>query len=803
MSASARDPAPATLSRRGLLRAGAAAGAALALPGSVLGASQAEASRRASHGILAETYDFNCHWRFGGVYRAGSQDPGYPDAGFRRVNLPHTVTALSWGDWNPSAWEHLWIYRKRFSAATLPNGRVLLVFDGVMTNATVYLNGVELADHIGGFLPFTVELTDVLTSGDNELAVVVDGRLLDVPPLGNLYGASAVDYLMPAGIYRDVTLVVVPDAFVSDVFAKPINVLSSPELALTVTVESRRALHRHATVTAELLYRGRTVASTSKRERIGAGTTLLHLNLRDLRGIHLWSPSSPALYEVRVKLAPGTMPAHEVTVTTGFRQARFELDGFYLNGERLQIFGLNRHQLFPYVGMAAPARLQADDAQLLRQELRCNMVRCSHYPQSPHFLDACDQLGLMVWEEPPGWQYIGDANFDAQFLQNVHDMIVRDRNRPSVVVWATRLDETFSYPTLYAEARQMAYSLDGTRQTTGAMDTQSTTGWAEDVFAYDDYTATDGNATLKPPVPGVPYMISEAIGAVVGPPRYRWIDSSATLQDQARLHAQVNEIAFGDSRYAGVLAWCGIDYATLQGGDRNWQRLKWAGVLDSFRVAKPGASFYRAQVSPASAPTILPAFYWDFGPDSPASGPGENAILATNCDELRVYVGGELSTAATPDTADYGNLPYPPALVNLTVDGSSLPELEVQGYVDGALVTTLQMSADTSSDRLALDLADAQIAGDGSDATRLTFRALDKYGNQRPYVSGNVSLSLKGPAVLVGTNPFAFQEYGGVGGVLIRSKSGGRGTVTVRAKHPTLGSATARLAVIAPTGRYL
>ena len=133
-------------------------------------------------------------------------------------------------------------------------------------------------------------------------------------------------------------------------------------------------------------------------------------------------------------------------MTTGFRQASFELDGFYLNGERLQIFGLNRHQLFPYTGMAAPARLQARDAQLIKQELNCNMVRCSHYPQSPHFLDACDQLGLMVWEEPPGWQYVGDENFDGIFLQNVHDMVIRDRNRPSVVVWGTRLNETASYP---------------------------------------------------------------------------------------------------------------------------------------------------------------------------------------------------------------------------------------------------------------------------------------------------------------------------------------------------------------------
>ena len=115
------------------------------------------------------------------------------------------------------------------------------------------------------------------------------------------------------------------------------------------------------------------------------------------------------------------------------------------------------------------------------------MVRCSHYPQSPHFLDACDELGIMVWEEPPGWGHMGDAAFQARVLGDVRDMVVRDRNRPSVVVWGTRLNETGNYPALYAQARQIAYACDGSRQTTGAVAFHTTAGWAEDVFSYDDY----------------------------------------------------------------------------------------------------------------------------------------------------------------------------------------------------------------------------------------------------------------------------------------------------------------------------
>ena len=168
---------------------------------------------------------------------------------------------------------------------------------------------------------------------------------------------------------------------------------------------------------------------------------------------------------------------------------RSGLDGFHLNGKPLKLFGLNRHQLFPYLGMAANARLQRRDAELLKNTLNCNMVRCSHYPQSPHFLDACDELGLMVWEEPPGWQYVGsDKAFRDLVVQNVHDMVMRDRNRPSVIVWATRLNETGNPTALYKQTRQTAGQLDTSRQTSGAMRIYSTKDWAQDVFAYDDYS---------------------------------------------------------------------------------------------------------------------------------------------------------------------------------------------------------------------------------------------------------------------------------------------------------------------------
>ncbi len=754
------------------------------------------------------TYELNQGWLFGGMYVAGSADPGFDDSGFSEVTLPHAVVPLSWGGWEPAAWEKVWIYRRHLDGSLLSGGRVFADFDGIMACATTVLNGTPMGSHQGGYLPWSIELTGHLADGDNVLALIVDSRCLPVPPHGAPQGARAVDYMQPGGIYRDAALRIVPDIFLADVFVKPADVLSANR-----HVEVRCLVDAvppgPVMITAELLDGQRRLAATATTLRVtaakaGSGPVVITLDLRKVGDVTLWSPDHPKLYAVRAVLsAPArghTAPVtHTLSVRTGFREARFEPGGFYLNGERLQIFGLNRHQLFPYTGMAMAARLQRRDAEILKHDLNCNMVRCSHYPPSPHFLDACDELGLMVWEEPPGWQYVGDAAWQEQVVRDVADMVVRDRSRPSVIVWATRLNETANYPRLYTRTRQAARELDGSRPTSGAMATHSAAGWDEDVFAYNDYLSRHDSARLLPPLPAVPYLVSEAVGALSGWPAYRWIDTGGVLAAQALLHAQVHNIARSDTRYAGLLGWAGFDYASLNGGNRVWKTLKTPGVLDVFRVPKPGAAFYRSQADPRTRPVVVPVFFWDFGPSSPPNGPGPDAMIATNCDRLEIYLGGRHFATGTPDWARFASLPHPPVFVDLTVNGTGRPELRIDGYLTARRVASVRMSADTSRDGIALTADHLAIQADGTDTTRITFRAVNAHGNQRPHITGDVELSLAGPGQLIGDNPFPFGVYGGAGGAFLRSIPGRTGTVSVTASHITLGSSTIRLSVIPPT----
>ena len=284
-----------------------------------------------------------------------------------------------------------------------------------------------------------------------------------------------------------------------------------------------------------------------------------------------------------------------------------------------------------------------------------------------------------------------------------------------------------------------------------------------------------------------------AVCALAAARARRRTDTQAVQQGQATAHARVHDIAASDDRYCGLLAWSGFDYPS--GNGNQYRGVKHTGLVDLFRVAKPGAAIYRAQADPRVTPVIAPAFYWDFGPVSPVTGL-PSAMICANLDRLEVYVGGSHFSTAWPDTADYGSLAYPPSFVDFSgVDGTARPDLRIDGYLGPDLAASRLLASDPSFDRLLLVFDDGEIEGDGVDATRLVFRAVDRYGAPRPYVTGQLALDVEGPAVLVGDNPFDFSAAGGVGAVWIRSLPGSAGTVTVSASHPSLGRAVARVRV--------
>ena len=761
---------------------------------SVLALSRVAPARTGSRLVpLNRSRPLNDGWLFG-EYRAGAEAAGFDDRHLGAVRLPHCTAQLPVNYWEPSSWERRWIYRRHLRGLPLPcppGGRVFVDFDGVMTGATVVCNDQVVASHLGGYLPFSAELTRCVTGDRDVLSVIVDSRWLGVPPVVPGEIETGIDFTQPGGIYRDVTFRVTPHVYLSDLFALAGNVLSaSPRLDVQCGIDAGPSARAGtSSLRVELLDpydSGRVIASETVPVPVRPGVSSVPVTLDRLGPVSLWSVDSPVLYPVRATLTVPGAGVSTMSRRVGFREASFRPDGFFLNGERLRLFGLNRHQLFPYTGMAMPGRVQRRDAEIIKNEFNCNMVRCSHYPQSPAFLDACDELGLLVWEEAPGWDQVsGDPDWQQLVVGNVRDMVIRDRSRPSVILWGTRLNETADSPELWAATRQAAKELDPSRPSTGAMDQYSTAAWAEDVFAFNDYDLSPlGTVTLQPPLAGVPYLVSESVGVLRQvPAHFTWTDPPQVLARQAALHAQAHNQAAG-SGYAGLIAWAAFDYSSLRGHP---DRMKWAGVADCFRVAKPGAAVYQAQCDPRVRVVIEPAFFWEPGGAQPQ---GEPLLIGSNCEQLGLSINGSLAGTLLPAADDprFGSLAYPPFLVSVPpVD--PLAELRIDGYVGGRLAASRTMAPGPAGDRLRIYADDAAILADGSDMTRVMFRASDRYGNQRRYTEGMVTLRLTGPGELVGDNPFPLGQYGGLGAVWIRSLPRRAGLITVSASHPALGRA--------------
>lgn len=791
------------ISRRDFVRNTVVSGAALALAPVLRWGNPAAAEQSKESGPGSHIFAFDRDWMFGGKLNPSVRVVGLDERTFSSITLPHCVARLSWENWDPASWQDLWIYRRHFSLPRELKGlRVFLKFDGVMVGATPTINGQELPRHLGGYLPFEYELTKWLKN-ENTLNVTVDSRWSNVPPEGSPLGAKRVDYLEAGGIYRSAWLKAVPQIFIRDLFVKPVQVLDpSRRIEVLCTLDAAVLPAKSVQVEAQLQDGARVVSKAVETVHLNKiGQSSLTITLPNLGNVALWDVDSPRLYSVVARLLVDGKPIHDYCVRTGLRDAKFELDGFFLNGRRLQLFGLNRHEIYPYVGGAMPPRVMRRDAEMLRRELNCNIVRCSHYPQSEAFLNACDELGLMVWEETPGWGYLGDDAWKELLVRDVGDMIVRDRNHPAIVIWGVRANESANDVALYRRTTALAKSLDDSRPDSGSMTPGSRKDWEEnwheDVFAFDDYHAEpDGSVGIADPVPGVPYMLAEAVGQfdyTAGKGfgiRYRRAGDASLQQVQAVRHAQAHSRAGAKPRICGVIAWCAFEYASLV---NSYNTVKTPGIADVFRIPKLGASFYQAQGDPNVRPIIQPSFYWDFGPQTP-SGPGKQAAIFSNCDRLELSVGGQRKATLHPNAADFPHLKHPPFFADLDLDGSARPELRIDGFVGNRLLLSRFFSSDPSQDQFLLEADDTVLDADGADATRLVFKVADKFGAERAFAGGEVTFELTGPGVIVGDNPFSLVESGGVGALWVKTLPDRLGLIRITAKHSTLGTKSVEIA---------
>ena len=721
---------------------------------------------------LRRLYPLNHNWLYREQVQANAMGTAFDDSGFKRITIPHTNKILPWHGFDDKEYQFVSVYRRHFRLPVeLREQRVFVDFGGVMTASTVWINGQRLGEYRGGYTPFSFELTPHLNwKGDNVLAVEVDStERKDIPPFG-----GEIDYLTFGGMYRDVTLRVVPNVFIENVFARPVAVLG-PDRNVEVRcyLDERKWTGGVLKLTAELRDGSGIIASQTSKFT-PSRQPHYDLILNNLGAIELWSIDKPKLYSVHVQLSEGDKVIDQYETRTGFREARFTPDGFFLNGKHLKLRGLNRHQTFPFVGQAMPPRVQRRDAWILRKELKCNIVRTSHYPQSPHFLDACDEYGLLVLEEIPGWQHIGDAEWKDLSVDNVERMIRRDWNHPAIVLWGVRVNESQDDHDFYTRTNKVARSLDDSRPT-GGIRYKYDSELLEDVFTMNDF-----QIPLRPPIHPL-YLNTEFIGHMYPTKRN---DNIERVTEHTMRHARVHNQLASDKRYAGGIGWCAFDYNTHSNfcsGDR----VCYHGVSDIFRIPKPAAGFYKSQCDPKEEIVLEPAFDWSRGDRNESFNV---AMVCSNCEHIKIYIGNHLVAEVDPDTKNFGNLAHPPFVTNLR-DGfrRGWGDLKIEGYIGGKVVITKMLSGKGVDQQLIVEPDDRELIGDGIDATRVVMKVTDEYGAVRPFANAAISLSIQGPAEIIGENPFAL--FGGVGAVWIKTKAN-LGLVKFTATHPTLGSKT-------------
>lgn len=441
---------------------------------------------------------------------------------------------------------------------------------------------------------------------------------------------------------------------------------------------------------------------------------------------------------------------------------------------------MNRHQAWPHLGYAVGRRGQEKDAEILKYELRCNVVRTSHYPQSPWFLDRCDEIGLLVFEEIPGWQHIGGAEWQKESVENVRRMIERDWNHPSIIIWGVRINESQDNHDFYAETNRVARLLDRTRQT-GGVRFITDSELLEDVYTLNDFILGQeempgnnrGRVVLRPQAETtgldhkVPYMITEYNGHMYPTKRF---DQEQRQAEHVTRHLLVLDAAAGDESISGSTGWCMFDYNTHKdfgAGDR----ICYHGVMDMYREPKYAAFAYSSQGDPAGGVVLKPVTYWARGERN--IGGILPLIVLTNCDYIEIQFGDFAPKRIEPDRENYPHLPHPPVIVDLR---SVTPEEfgtwgriwrggVITGFINGKPVQSVAMPEDPLPTTLQI-VPDSQTLYAGEkDVMRVILRALDQGGNLLPFFDDAAEVTLEGPARLLGPSLVTFK--GGAAGLLI------------------------------------
>ena len=787
-----------------------------------------------------EVLNMNTDWAFFRGDIPDGQAAELEDSHWIPVSVPHIMQLETKHCGGNSIYDGVGWYRRYFKLPEqYKDKRVVISFEGVMTNCDVYLNGQKVNEHQGGYMGFTTDISDNINwDGTNVLAVRVSAEYDSLTPPGK--PQDRMDFYYYSGIYRDVHMEITDKLYITDPLEENLvagggQFITFPEVSkenACVHVRTHlRNLHetpRNATVYTRLLgAEGQVVAEVKDIFKMDASTDKTIEQDMQVEQPLLWHPNTPNLYTLNTQVLAEGEVVDEQSRSVGIRTIRYtKEDGFFINGDKVYMRGANRHQGYPNVGDAASNSMQEREVIDLKRG-GYNAVRAAHYPQDPAFLDACDKYGLLVVECIPGWQYFNpDTTFVSRLYEVGRQMIRRDRNHPSVVLWETALNES-RYPLSLAEA---IFNLAHEEYPGDQMYTAGDYFGHADMEPYYDVFykqvskfPKDGDVMSNYPedMISVKPLFSREWGDGVGEkPRVSLMENEEEQMRQCRSR-------FEQLNGRGYFDWCMLDANPHMGGHFVWSyndyargsqdETMYSGVVDLNRY--PKFSYYMLQ-SMRDKSVSQPGLYegpmvhnasYNAGPEYSSST--TDITVFSNCDEVKLYRNGKL--LATQTRAE--RTPYYQSIVDkggspcfiFNAGGYEAGELKAEALVEGQVVATHSVRTPEAPHHLKVYVPDNGIVpvADGSDMIPVYIEVCDNNG-QRVYDSNcSVNLKVSGNGLLIGDtikrigiNPQKVE--GGVGFAFIRTTKQA-GEIRIEASAEGLDAGVAIVQSIPFTGQYL
>ena len=743
-----------------------------------------------------QIYNFNNGWRFLRGDSKNAETKQFDDSGWEVVSTPHTVQLMPVEASGCRNYQGIAWYRKQFvvpSDSKLKD--VMLHFEAIMGKQKFYLNGKLIKEHEGGYLPVTLNLTDNgALAGDTCLLAVMTDNSNDksYPPGKPQY---TLDFAYHGGIYRDVWMIcknkiAITDAIEANKVAGGgvfvhYNNISAKSADIYVNTEVRNAGNKakkiqvEATITDKT---GTTVKKISTVLALKAGESKTAQLKTILANPMLWSPEHPYLYNINILVKDGKTALDGGMVRAGIRKTEFRgKDGFYLNDKPYgQLIGGNRHQDFAYVGNAVPNSQQWRDVKRLR-DAGCVIVRTAHYPQDPAFMDACDELGMFIIVATPGWQYWNkEPRFAELVHQNTRNMIRRDRNHPSVILWEPILNETRFPQDFSLQALQITKDEFPYPGRPGAAADLHSDGVAENYDVVYGWPTDEGKAKQCIFTREFGENVDDWYAHNNNNRASRSWGEKPQLVQALSLAKSYDEMYHSTGQFIGGAQWHPFDHQRGYHPDPYW-----GGIFDAFRQPKYAYYMFRSQTNSLQKTEGVETGPMVFVANEITPFSDSEIVVFSNCDSVRLTAYGE-KTWTKPVLKMAAHMPNQPVVFRNVFDFWEAREYSykqknwqkvsfvVEGIIDGKVVCSEKKMPSRRSTKLRLyvDHSGKQLTADGSDFIVVVAEVTDDSGNVRRLAKDNIVFSVEGEGEIIGdhqigANPRAV-EWGSAP-VLIRS----------------------------------